>query len=91
MLCPRMMRLAPTVSATSVIGVIWATGMPALSISVVIAAPLRVLVPQVEVSITASTPASFSLSAISRPMRRLFSKGLPLPVVEKNSSCSLPI
>ncbi len=60
MLRPRMIRLEPTVSATSVMGVTCATGMPAFSISVVIAAPLRVLVPQVEVRITASTPASFN-------------------------------
>ena len=83
--CPRMMRLEPTASATGVIAVTWATGMPAFSNSVAIAAPLRVLVPQVEVKITESTPAALSLSAISRPIRRLFSSGLPLPVVEKNS------
>ncbi len=53
--CPRTMRLGPTALATGIIAVIWATGIPAFSISVVIAAPLRVLVPQVEVKITAST------------------------------------
>ena len=40
--------------------------------------------------ITESTPACWSLATISRPMRRLFSKGLPFPVVDSNSSCSFP-
>lgn len=88
---PLTMRFEPMASATSVIAVTWVTGMPAFSNSVVIAAPLRVLVPHVEVRITASTPACFSLTAISLPMRRLLSSGLLFPVVEKNSSCNLPI
>ena len=52
---PGTMRLGPTAFATGNMAVIWAAGMPAFSISCVIAAPLRVLVPQVEVRITAST------------------------------------
>ena len=48
----RTMRFDPTASATGTIAVTWATGIPALSSSTVIAAPLRVLVPQVEVKIT---------------------------------------
>ena len=80
--CPLMMRFGPSDWATVGIAVIWATGMPAFSISSVIAAPLRVLVPQVDVRITASTFASLSRWAISRPIRRLFSRGLAFPVVE---------
>ena len=52
---PGTMRLGPTAFATGNKVVIWAAGIPAFSISCVIAAPLRVLVPQVEVRITAST------------------------------------
>ena len=82
---PGTMRLGPTALATGNIAVIWTAGMPAFSISCVIAAPLRVLVPQVEVRITASTWASFSRAAISRPKRRLFFRGFTLPVVDMNS------
>lgn len=80
-----MTRLEPTILATGVTAVTWATGIPARSSSVVIAAPLRVLVPQVEVKITASTPDSFNFWAISRPSRRLFAMGLARPDVERNS------
>lgn len=52
--------LAPTVMEIGVTVHIWTTGMPALSISLTIVAPQRVQVPQVEVMITASTPAASS-------------------------------
>ena len=66
--------MAPTIFATGSAAVICTVGMPAFSNSVVIAAPLRVLVPQVEVRIIASMPNSLALAAISRPMRRVFDK-----------------
>ena len=81
---PWTMRFEPTILATGTTEVTWQTGMPAFSNSVAIAAPLRVLVPQVEVRITASTPASFKAWAISLPIRRLLAKGLTSPDVEKN-------
>ena len=81
---PWTMRLDPTILATGTTEVTWQTGIPAFSNSVAIAAPLRVLVPQVEVRITASTPASFSFCAISLPKRRLLAKGLASPEVEIN-------
>src|SRR5215831_17974660 len=65
--------------------------MPAFSNSVVIAAPLRVLVPHVDVRITASTPSCFIFSAISRPRRRVFESGFERPQVEMNSLWSLPM
>ncbi len=49
--------MEPTILAMGSAEVICTTGMPAFSSSVVIAAPLRVLVPQVDVRITASTPS----------------------------------
>ena len=61
--------------------VICTVGIPAFSNSVVIAAPLRVLVPHVEVRITASMPSCLALAAISRPMRRVFDSGLDNPEV----------
>jgi hypothetical protein len=78
---PGTTRFEPTISATGVIVQMCATGMPTCSSSVTIAAPQRVLVPQVEVRITASTPASRRCSAISRPSRRLLSSGFASPVV----------
>jgi hypothetical protein len=44
---------------------ICATGISSLSISLLIAAPQRVLDPQVEVRITPLTPAAFRRAAIS--------------------------
>jgi len=78
---PATIRFEPTISATGVIVQMCAVGMPARSSSVAIAAPQRVLVPQVEVRITASTPACRRYSAISRPSRRLLASGLVKPVV----------
>ena len=83
---PCTTRLEPTIFATGVTAVTCATGMPAFSSSVAIAAPLRVLVPQVDVRMTASTPALFRFSAISWPMRRLFASGFANPVMDKNCS-----
>ena len=88
---PSTSRFAPTIWATDSAEVIWTVGIPAFSNSVVIAAPLRVLVPHVEVRMTASIPSLFTLSAISRPMRRVFDNGLAKPEVEINSSHSAPM
>ena len=76
------MRLAPTITATGVMVETCTVGSPARSSSLVIAAPQRVLVPQVEVRMTASTPASRSFSAISRPMRALWARVVATPTVE---------
>ena len=83
---PKTTRLDPTIFAIDMAEVICTTGIPAFSNSVVIAAPLRVLVPQVEVRMTASMPSCFAFSAISRPRRRVFESGLARPEVEINSS-----
>jgi len=82
MATPGTIRLAPTVSIMGTIVAIWATGICAtLSISLVIDAPHRVHVPQVEVKITPSTPASFSSRPISWPKRSAFATDVPVPVV----------
>ena len=83
---PWTMRLEPTILAMGTTEVTWQTGIPAFSNSVAIAAPLRVLVPQAEVRITASTPESFSFCAISWPKRRLLASGLAKPEVDMNWS-----
>jgi hypothetical protein len=83
---PNTTRFAPTILAIGSAEVICTTGMPAFSSSVVIAAPLRVLVPHVEVRMTASTPSRLIFAAISRPRRRVFESGLERPQVEMNSS-----
>ena len=83
---PNTTRLEPTIFAIGTSEVICTTGMPASSNSVVIAAPLRVLVPHVEVRMIASIPNCFAFAAISRPMRRVFDSGLASPEVDKNSS-----
>ncbi len=83
---PRTVRFEPNILAMGRAAVICTVGMPAFSNSVVIAAPLRVLVPHVEVRMMASMPNCFALAAISRPMRRVLESGLAKPEVEKNSS-----
>ena len=88
---PSTVRLAPTILATGNAAVICTVGMPAFSNSVVIAAPLRVLVPHVEVRMIASMPNRLAFSAISRPMRRVFDSGLAKPEVERNSSHNSPM
>jgi hypothetical protein len=74
-------RLDPTMKATGVIVHTWATGSPTLSISLVSAAPQRVLVPQVEVRITPDTPADLSSLAIACPIFLAFSTVVATPVV----------
>ena len=76
------MRLAPTITATGVMVETCTVGSPARSSSRAIAAPQRVLVPQVEVRMTASTPAARSCSAISAPMRALWASVVATPTVE---------
>jgi len=88
---PSTSRLAPTIFAMGSAEVICTVGIPAFSNSVVIAAPLRVLVPHVEVRMTASIPSCFAFCAISRPIRRVFDNGFAKPDVEKNSSWSSPM
>ncbi len=56
--------IAPTVLEIGTMVQIWTVGIPALSISFAIVAPQRVLDPQVEVRMTASTPSSLSFSAM---------------------------
>lgn len=66
-------RSEPTSFATGIIVQICVTGISSLSISLLIAAPQRVLEPQVEVRITPVTPAAFKRWAMSWPMRVAFS------------------
>ena len=66
-------RIEPTSFATGIIVQIWVTGISSFSISLLIAAPQRVLEPQVEVRITPVTPAAFSRCAMSLPMVVAFS------------------
>jgi hypothetical protein len=55
-----MARSEPTSLATGIIVQICATGISSFSISLLIAAPQRVLEPHVEVRITPVTPAAFN-------------------------------
>ncbi len=71
----------PTISATGTIVHTWAVGIPILSISFVSADPQRVLVPQVEVKITPSTPSFSKSAAIACPIFRAVSTGVATPVV----------
>ncbi len=76
-----MARSEPTSFATGIMVQICATGMPCRSISLLIAAPQRVLDPQGEGRMTPSTPAAFSRSAIPSPMRVAFSTAACAPPV----------
>lgn len=76
-------RFAPTVREMGTIEHTWAVGSPARSSSLTIVAPQRVQVPQVEVRITACTPASFNRPAISSPKPRARSTEVALPTVAK--------
>ena len=78
---PGIIRFEPTINAIGVMVVTWAVGMPPFSISTTIAAPQRVLVPQVEVKITPSTPPALSRSVIPRPILLEFSRVVATPVV----------
>ena len=73
----------PTVCATGVKLHNCMTGMPIRSISLAITAPQRVDEPQVDVRITASTPSSRILLAISAPMRLELAADVIRPVVAK--------
>ena len=68
-----MARSEPTSFATGISVQICATGMSNFSISLLIAAPQRVLDPHVEVRMTPVTPAAFNRSAMLWPMRVAFS------------------
>lgn len=74
-------RLEPTIKATGVIVHTCAVVNPARSISLTITAPQRVLVPQVEVKMTAVTPSAWSRLAILCPIFLLLSKVVPTPTV----------
>ncbi len=77
-------RFAPTVCEMGTIVQMCTTGIPKASIALTIVAPQRVQVPQVEVSITASTPSSFSFAPIAVPNFFALAIEVPLPtVVEK--------
>jgi len=75
------MRLAPTVSEIGTIVHICTTGKPAFSISLTIAAPQRVQVPHVEVSMTASTPELLKSVAMAAPYFAALATEVPLPTV----------
>lgn len=74
-------RFDPKVCATDVIEQTWALGIPARSSSLASAAPQRVLVPHVEVSMAPDTPSARRRSAISRPICALFFTTLARPEV----------
>jgi hypothetical protein len=76
-----MILYAPTISAVGTKGVITAVAMPAPSISLLIAAPQRVPVPQVAVSIAAVTPSRFKSTARALPMFLAISMDIATPVV----------
>src|SRR5260370_30472491 len=78
---PATMRLARISSANDVNVVTYATGMPARSISLAIAAPQRVQVLQVAVRITPCTSAACSSWAISSPKRRALVYPTPNPPI----------
>ena len=65
---PFTIRLDPTINATGTIEQTWAVGIPAPSIAFANVAPQRVLVPQVDVRITPSTPPFLSSTAIACPI-----------------------
>ena len=75
-------RLAPTVMEMGVTVHMCTTGMPARSISFTIVAPQRVQVPQVEVMMTASTPAASIFWAYSAAKALDEATAVPLPTVE---------
>ena len=68
-----MARSEPTSFATGIMVQICTTGICSRSISLLIAAPQRVLEPQVEVRMTPVTPADFNRSAMPWPIRVAFS------------------
>jgi len=76
-----IMRLEPTITATGVIVHICAVGIPSRSSSLVSAAPQRVLVPQVEVTIAPDAPSDVSCLAIACPISLAVSRAVATPVV----------
>jgi hypothetical protein len=78
---PGTILYAPTMSAVETRVVITAVGMPTFSISWLIAAPQRVPVPQVAVSIAAEMPSNFSSAAMPLPILRAASTVVATPVV----------
>ncbi len=75
------MRFAPTVFEMGTIEQAWTTAIPACSICLLIVAPQRVQVPQVEVRITAWTPSATRSFAISQPYFSALATDVPLPTV----------
>ena len=78
---PRSTRFAPTICPMVGSAVTNTVAIPIRSISFASVAPQRVPVPQVPVRITASTPASRSSSAISRPNFADVATGVSTPEV----------
>ena len=76
-------RLTPTEWATGTMLQTCTVGILAFSSSLVITAPQRVLVPQVEVSTAASMLFFLMYSAIALPILRLFSVVVIKPVVPR--------
>ena len=72
---------APTVFATGIKFAICTIVIPAFSIAFVIVAPQRVQVPQVDVRITALTPAFINSDAISVPILLASACVVPVPTV----------
>ena len=82
-LTPFTTRLPPACNASGGSALTIAVGMPRRSISLLIVAPQRLHDPQVATRITASTPASASADAISRPLRAQSARRWSLPVVQQ--------
>jgi hypothetical protein len=82
MLQPGIILLDPTIIATCVIAHMCAVGIPRRSSSLAIAAPQRVLLPQVEVRTAPATPLDKSCEAMARPILFAVSKLLTPPDVE---------
>jgi hypothetical protein len=75
-------RLAPTVREMGTILHTWTVAIPFCSIAFVIVAPQRVSVPQVDVRMTASTPAPLNSSPIALPNRVALDTAVVFPTVE---------
>jgi hypothetical protein len=78
---PGTILYAPIIRAVETRVVITAVGIPAFSISWLIAAPQRVPVPQVAVSMAADTPCFFNSAAMPLPIFRAASTVVATPVV----------
>ena len=82
MLQPGIILLEPTIIATFVIAHMCAVGIPRRSSSLAIAAPQRVLLPQVEVRRAPAASLDKSCEAMARPIFFAVSKLLTPPEVE---------